>query len=351
MERNDLRKIEEKLGYFFTDEELLIQAFTRKSYTNEKGGENNEILEFIGDKALDMAVIIILMKEYSNYNDFGKRWCRRYFYTKNLYEGDFTEIKRKLVEGKMLARRIEMMGLEQYLIMGKGDKAKNVDEEISVKEDLFEAIIGAIVIDSHNDASTIEQVVTKMLDPFYYLNYGFPDDDENYIGLLQEWSQKKYNEAPVYNYISVGQGFSASVRILNLTKFDVNVYSSKDEAKYNVAKMMYKYLEGHGLLFSIRDEIGEIQFEKSINQLQELHQKGKISKPIYLFTSKPEEQTGDIIWCCTCVVQSYNCELDCYSKNKKDAKKGVAFDMLNHIFSNIEKIEKDLFFSNNHKIL
>ena len=48
----------------FKNLDLLNQAFTRRSYSEENGGENNEVLEFIGDKALDFAVIKLLIDKY-----------------------------------------------------------------------------------------------------------------------------------------------------------------------------------------------------------------------------------------------------------------------------------------------
>ena len=53
----DIRRIENTIGYSFRNKDLLQQAFVRTSYSQENGGQNNEVLEFIGDKALDFTVI------------------------------------------------------------------------------------------------------------------------------------------------------------------------------------------------------------------------------------------------------------------------------------------------------
>ena len=45
------KMVQGQIGYDFKNLDLLQQAFTRRSYTVENGGENNEVLEFIGDKA------------------------------------------------------------------------------------------------------------------------------------------------------------------------------------------------------------------------------------------------------------------------------------------------------------
>lgn len=63
MEKQDYDEIEQLIGYEFDNRLLLQQAFTRKSYTNEThDGDNNEVLEFIGDKVLDLIVVKALSR-------------------------------------------------------------------------------------------------------------------------------------------------------------------------------------------------------------------------------------------------------------------------------------------------
>ena len=57
MKNFNANTIENAIGYHFSNKDLLKQAFTRKSYTVEMDqGENNEVLEFLGDKVLDLIV-------------------------------------------------------------------------------------------------------------------------------------------------------------------------------------------------------------------------------------------------------------------------------------------------------
>ena len=148
--------IERKIGYEFSNKKLLEQAFTRKTWTQENGGENNESLEFIGDKVLDVVVIIAMLKRFSSIKEDGT------FHTK-YNEGKFTEIKRDLVEKKALSKSMDKLCLNQYLIMGKGDVSQNIQEQSSIKEDLFEAIIGAVAIDCNWNYSILYDVVDKMI--------------------------------------------------------------------------------------------------------------------------------------------------------------------------------------------
>lgn len=315
---------EDKDSFFY----LLQQAFIRRSYSKEKGGQNNELLEFIGDKALDLAVIKKLIEYYDgDYNDDGE-----FEVQKGINEGKLTKTKEKLVESSMLARRIEIMGLNKYLIMGKGDIEQKVQEEQSVKEDLFEAIIGAVALDSNWDMDVIQDVVEKMLDVEYYLDNGF-QNNENYVDIIQQWCQKEYKQIPEYNVYIEDENDNEFTCELYLPEFNepfVGYGYSKSEARQNVASKAYEYLEENDMLFSVIDEIGEPDFDRAINQLQELAQKGYIEMPKYKFTEKHDEN-GNSVWRCECHVEGQEYFYHAESFSKKDAKKQCAYDMLKYI--------------------
>ena len=196
MEERELQIIQDRIGYRFKNVDLLQQAFIRRSYSKENGGEDNEILEFIGDKALDIVIVQILTEMYGFYcsecgdfdseNDFDEFCCER-------SEGQLTAIKSKLVEKKTLAEVISVLKLNRFLIMGEGDKKNKVDNEEAVKEDLFEAIIGAVTLDCDWNLKEIRSTVEYMLEPKERLN---KNNDENYVELIQEWSLRRFKELP-----------------------------------------------------------------------------------------------------------------------------------------------------------
>lgn len=338
MTREELKKIEDEIGYSFDNIYLLQQAFTRRSFSHENGNECNEILEFIGDKSLDLAIIRILIKIYSNVSEF--KYFPGELITK-LNEGEFTEIKRKLVEKKMLAERIDQLQLNKYLMMGNSDIMNNVQDEMSVKEDLFEAILGAVTLDCNYNMDIIEKVVEIMLDPVYYLENGFSEDAENYIGGLQEWYQKKYNKLPVYSISAVYNGFQVALFVpdISVTPFIGNG-KTKMTAKIAAAKKAKQVIDNMELRDSILDELGEFVLDRAINQLQELYQKGFIPEPVYHFWSEPNYEEGGTLWKCLCKVSDCNATYTSGS-SKKDVKKAAALDMLNHIFFSGNYIEKE----------
>ena len=143
--KSNLKEIEKKIGYAFKDKSLLIQAFTRTSYCNEKNFGNrdnlssNEVLEFFGDSVLSAAIVSMLMRDRTKRYEHG--------ILAELDEGELSIIKSGLSDKKNLSRSIAALGLEKYLLLGEGDEKLDIRHEPSVMEDLFESIIGAVYID------------------------------------------------------------------------------------------------------------------------------------------------------------------------------------------------------------
>ena len=337
MDNGMLDLIQGQIGYNFKNTDLLEQAFVRRSYSKEHGGEDNEVLEFIGDKALDFIIVKLLAEKYGSfakdYTDFDPHEYPNDFIS-DLGEGKLTEIKKKLVCREMLANRIRTMGFQYELIMGKSDVDQCVFEQDSVQEDLFEAIIGAVALDSGWDLNALSVVVDLMLDPNYYLENGF-GEETNYVELLQQWYQKRHHRIPVYCYRNTW-GFPNMGRygtyVCELGLYPIEhgfsaVRDTKSEARMAVAEQAYQYLEENGLLYTWIDEVGEPNMDRAINQLQELYQKGCIGEPWYEFFEE-YDNNGNPIWECRCYVDGWKrCHCD-YFSSKKQGKKAMAYEML-----------------------
>ena len=357
MERKDLKRIEDIIGYNFNNLDLLQQAFIRKSYAEENGGEDNEVLEFIGDKALDITIVKLLSDRFGfftsgcdDYND--DEDCDEFCC--ELSEGELTELKKKLVEKKMLSSRIDKLQLADYLIMSDGDWNNEVYNSASVKEDLFEAIIGAVTIDSNWNFEDVRTVVETMLNPEYYFEEG---QDDNYVELIQEWALKKKGEVPLYHfekgdYVStwyfpfdgVSQRFNTiplpnyidRIKFRCLLNLGENLPifrgfgASKSEARMTVCELAYQYLEEHDLLFGIQDEIENPNKNEAINQLETLARRGYFSLPEYKF-DQSYDNNGNPVWVCTCSIEEYERPSKAKSSSKKEAKKSAAFKMLKYV--------------------
>ena len=344
----DLKQIQNTINYSFQNVDLLQQAFVRRSYSEENGGQNNEILEFIGDKALDLAVIRIMMKRFGEitsnkpYQELKLR-NPKYFKTK-LKEGQFTDIKKDLVQKKSLARCMDALGFHTQLIMGKGDLKGNIEDEDSVKEDLFEAIIGAVTIDCNWDMDNITNVVETMIDFDAYFEH---EEDENYVGLVQEWSQQNGYGLPYYYYRQTYNGFDCYLtindgRIINRI---VGSGESQAKARMDAAYNAYCYLQEQGyILNEYMGAVGEPDENEALRQMNELVQKELINKPEYVFT-KYYDDNGDTLWDCKCMLEGYDDTFGIEYYSKKGAQRQAAYNMLCQLMD----IEFDDEFSNNNE--
>lgn len=135
-ERNiqtDLTKLQTLLGVNFTDTNVLLSAVTHRSYLNEHREatwDHNERLEFLGDAVLELVVTDFLYKKYSDKP-----------------EGELTAVRAALVNTVSLAQASEELGINEYLLMSKGE-AKDVGRARQyILANAFEACIGAIYLD------------------------------------------------------------------------------------------------------------------------------------------------------------------------------------------------------------
>lgn len=171
--------IEAKLGYSFNQRTLLALSFIHRSFVNENRDvtQHNERLEFLGDSVLGM-----LMADYL------------YQTLPNTPEGELSYLRSRLVEAISCVTYIQKLGVEQYLLLGRGEKMNDGRGRESILADLFEAIIGAIYIDGgleavkvflfHNFSAEIEAILKTPL--------------RNWKAILQDYCQKKFQRPPVY---------------------------------------------------------------------------------------------------------------------------------------------------------
>lgn len=210
-ENSHLEEVQSKIYYFFNNIDLLLQAFTRSSYSAQFGGENNEVLEFIGDKVLDMYVTKIIaddfgfMKSQSDYYD-EEEDNDEYCIVAHHNEGDFTELRKTIVNNKTLAKRIDKLGFAKYLYLGDSDLDNNVVNQEKVKADLFEAILGAIAIDCDWNPEALQKSVDVMLNIDDFLDDVDTEEErpakfqeDNAINTLKEMAEHGRCSIPEYD--------------------------------------------------------------------------------------------------------------------------------------------------------
>ena len=179
----NLREIEKLLGYTFADKRLLELAFIHRSYVNEheEVKEHNERLEFLGDSILGLIIADHL-----------------YRHLPETSEGDLSFLRSRLVEASSCMTYVQILGVEQYLMLGKGERLNCGRGRDSILADLFEAIIGAIYLDGGESAARdfmfvhFSDEITKILQTPLH----------NWKALLQDWCQKNYRETPLYKVMN-----------------------------------------------------------------------------------------------------------------------------------------------------
>lgn len=157
LEKN-IEKVQATIGYEFKNLNLLFQAFTRKSYTLEKGIQDNEVLEHIGDSVLTMHLTRILVNEF-RLNDEQSELELDF----NINEQKLSKLRSKLTNNDFLSRKMTNWGFIKYVFHGSSESEKIIWSISKAKADLFEAIIGAVAIDCDFDNKTIEYVLYKTL--------------------------------------------------------------------------------------------------------------------------------------------------------------------------------------------
>lgn len=175
----DISILEKKIGIDFENKNFLITGLTHSSYVNEhKSCEPNERLEFLGD-----AVLGFIIAEYC-YNNFQSR------------EGELTKKKESVVENIKLAQVADEIGLEEYLLIGEGEK-ENKDKKAREKRigNALEALIGAIFLDKGYEIA--KKFVTDNFS--LYSNPSLIERlNNNSKGKFQEEAQKRGYRIPDY---------------------------------------------------------------------------------------------------------------------------------------------------------
>lgn len=359
MDAKDISFIQDQIGYNFKNTDLLQQAFVRRSYSHENGGENNEVLEFIGDKVLDFIVVKLLsdkfgytkgeLDDFDSENDWDEYAC-------DYCENKLTEIKKQLVQKQNLATCIDELGLAEYLIMGKSDQKQHADEQPSVKEDLFEAILGAVAIDCNWDIEKLQDTVELMLKPETTLEEG---NEDNYVALIQDWCSKETGNIPLYHFEEGSyqatwympfDGISQNCNVLGSHEYnelmtsthrcllkitdDTPVFrgfgKSKSEARKNVCRLAYEWLDKNDRLHTIRNELENPNRNEAIGQLEILARRGYFTLPTYEFEQEHDEN-GNPVWTAKCYIDEAEYYFDATSSSKKEAKKDAAFEMLKYV--------------------
>jgi ribonuclease-3 len=174
-----LDKCERRIGYVFADRALFRSALTHASGAQHRLA-SNERLEFLGDAILGAVVCELLYRQYLDY-----------------LEGDLTKIKSVVVSRQTCAKISEALGLQDFLILGKG-MTTHPTVPPSVLADVFESLIAAIYLDGGDRAA--REFIEKYVGPEIELAAG-GELGGNYKSLLQQLAQREHGTTPTYQLL------------------------------------------------------------------------------------------------------------------------------------------------------
>ena len=216
----DLSKLEKKIQIKFKNSKDLIKSLTHKSHDSIN---NNEKLEFLGDRVLGLVISKKLLEIYPNEK-----------------EGILDKKLAFLVNKKKCLEVARSISLEKFILVGHA-KNKNIKIEDKIISDCCEAIIGAIYLEK--DFKIVEKFILSLWKKH------LKDSAVTFIDAktkLQEFSLKKFKSLPIYKLIeNLGPRhkpiFKVGVRLQN-TNFIFAIGNSKKDAEQKAAMLLLKNL-------------------------------------------------------------------------------------------------------------
>lgn len=147
LKKEKIKELEEKIGYEFKRKELIWQALTHSSFSNEQKinkYKNYERLEFLGDAVLELLSSQFFFETYPE-----------------MPEGEMTKLRSSMVCELALAYCARDISLGDYLLLGKGEETTGGRTRDSIISDVMEAVIGALYLDG--GLSVADEFVKKYI--------------------------------------------------------------------------------------------------------------------------------------------------------------------------------------------
>ena len=179
-----MNPLERHIGYKFRNSLLLAEALTHPSLSFERKTFHfdNQRLEFLGDAVLQVVITHHLYRLFPTFS-----------------EGQLTKLRSRLVSREGLKKHAVALGLGNYLMLGRGEESSRGRERSSTLADAFEALVGAIYLDS--DLETVRRFILRVAGDDLGSLVREPAE-HNPKGELQEMLQAISTQSPAYEVIS-----------------------------------------------------------------------------------------------------------------------------------------------------
>ena len=213
-----LAECERRIGYEFRDKSMLRCALTHASGAEHRV-VSNERMEFLGDAILGVVVCELLFHQYPDY-----------------LEGELTKIKSIVVSRQTCAKISEALGMQEFLILGKG-MTTHPTVPVSLMADVLESLIAAVHLDGGSQAA--HDLVARLIAPEIELavdgSMGI-----NHKSLLQQLAQRNHGTTPTYQLLDEkGPDHSKCFKIaarVGSNRFQPAWGSNKKEAEQRAAR-------------------------------------------------------------------------------------------------------------------
>ncbi|MEI7463064.1 MAG: ribonuclease III [Candidatus Taylorbacteria bacterium] len=229
MKTKTIEALSKHIGVIFSDISLLRTACTHRSYLNENKGsalEHNERLEFLGDAVLELVVTSFLFRKYPKKQ-----------------EGELTAFRSAIVNTVSLTKVAEKVGLNDYILMSKGEAKDSGRARSVILANAVEAVIGAIYLDGgyNTAANFISDSILNTIDIEDIVAKKTWIDAKS---KFQEKSQEKVGITPSYKTLNETGPDHNKVFTLGVFLGDVQVSTgrgqSKQEAEQEAAEKALK---------------------------------------------------------------------------------------------------------------
>ncbi len=222
---------ERRIGYVFRDKSLLSAALTHASGALHRLA-SNERLEFLGDAILGAVVCELLYQQFPDY-----------------LEGDLTKIKSIVVSRQTCAKISEGLGLQEFLVLGKG-MTTHPSVPPSLLADVFESLIAGIYLDGGDPAA--REFISRYMEPEIELA-ATGELGGNYKSLLQQLAQRENGSTPIYNLLDEkGPDHSKCFKIaaqIGRTRYQGAWGRNKKEAEQRAARNALSEINGEPVPF------------------------------------------------------------------------------------------------------
>jgi ribonuclease III len=221
----------ERLGIVLRDPEAIRQAFVHSSFLNENPGAapgHNERLEFLGDAVIGQVVSRLLYERFPDED-----------------EGLLTARRAALVNRDSLAAVALGLGIDRYLLLGRGEAEGGGAARPSLLAATFEALAGALAV--REGFGKTQRWLRRIFAPML-ASPGSEEPHKSAKSRLQEWTQRHHHARPRYELIDVSgpshrQAFTVSA-VVDGKPMGVGQGSSRQRAEENAAGVALAQLIG-----------------------------------------------------------------------------------------------------------